>query len=174
MVEWLMVFALGFLTASLSVLAILPLVHARATRLAVRREMLELPISMTEIQAGRDAQRAEFAIATRRLEMRIEELTERLAKQMADLGRKSDQIRRLEIELASKRTPPAASYEDDQQVPAMAENRSGEPSLLEPRGKMSNLNPDLTASPLVASQNADSAKLRKNGAKFRGLNATEI
>ena len=114
-VEWLMIFALGFLTASLSVLAIIPFVHARATRLAARRVMLDVPISMTEIQAAWDAQRAEFAVATRRLEMRIDELTERLTKLMADLGSKSDYIRRLEIELSATRA----------QAPALSECNRG-------------------------------------------------
>ena len=102
MIEWLMIFALGFLTAGLLALALFPAVHARASRLAARRVMVDIPISMAEIGADRDALRAEFAVSMRRLEMRIEELTTKLAEQLAQLGKKSDEVNCLRIELAAR------------------------------------------------------------------------
>jgi hypothetical protein len=105
-VEWFMIFALGFLTGILIALAFLPHVHARAARLAARRMMREAPIAIAEVYADRDALRVQFAVAARRLEMRIDELTAKLAKTRAELGRKSDEINRLNelARLAQART----------------------------------------------------------------------
>ena len=94
-VEWFMIFGLGFLTAGLLALVLFPLVHARGTRLAARRVMREVPFSMADVYADRDALRAQFAVVERQLEMRIEELTAKLATTRAELGRKSDKINRL-------------------------------------------------------------------------------
>jgi hypothetical protein len=57
-----------------------------------------LPMSLSEVQAERDLLRAEYAMAMRRLELRIEHLTDTCAHQMATLGRNADLINRLQIE----------------------------------------------------------------------------
>ncbi len=67
-----MIFGLGFLLASLCALIALPTVNARATRLARRRIEATLPVSTAEVAAERDHLRAEFAVAQRRLERRVE------------------------------------------------------------------------------------------------------
>jgi len=102
MIEAIMYFGLGFLVASLIALVILPLVHARSARLAARRLLAELPVSMAEIHADRDTLRAEFAMATRRLELRVEALQETLADQQIELARKSDEVNRLHLDLGEK------------------------------------------------------------------------
>jgi hypothetical protein len=63
MVEPLMFVGIGFLLAGLLVIGVIPLVHARAVRLTMRRLEAMKPLSMTEIQADKDQLRAEFAIA---------------------------------------------------------------------------------------------------------------
>jgi hypothetical protein len=103
MIEPIMYFAIGFLLAALSVLVVTPLVHGRAVRLTMRRLEATMPLSMAEVQADKDLQRAEFAMSTRRLETTVEQLRTRGAGQLAELGRKGDAINRLKIELGTLR-----------------------------------------------------------------------
>ena len=56
-------------------------------------------MQMGEIQADKDLLRAEFAMATRRLEIIIEQLRNKNASQLIELGRKSNVINRLKLEL---------------------------------------------------------------------------
>src|SRR5215471_16128536 len=102
MIEPIMYFGLGFLMASLLGLVILPLVHARAVRLTARRLEAATPVSMAEIQADKDQLRAEFAMSTRRLEISVEQLKAKTTSQLAELGKKSDAINRLKLELGEK------------------------------------------------------------------------
>jgi myosin heavy subunit len=102
MVEPIMFFGLGFLAASLFGLIIVPFVHGRAVRLTVRRLESATPVSMAEIQADKDQLRAEFAMSTRRLEMSVDQLKTKSSSQLAEIGKKSDVINRLKIELGEK------------------------------------------------------------------------
>src|SRR6266568_3006506 len=72
MIEPIMFVGIGFLVAGLLVIGVIPLVHARAVRLTMRRLEALTPLSMAEIQADKDQLRAEFAMSTRRLEMSVE------------------------------------------------------------------------------------------------------
>ena len=71
MVEATMHVTLGFLTASLLALVIIPLIHDRAVRLTLRRINAAMPLSIEEIQTEKDQLRAEFAMSTRRRVRRI-------------------------------------------------------------------------------------------------------
>jgi len=102
MVEPIMFFGLGFLAAALIGLVIVPFVHARAVRLTTRRLEAATPLSMAEIQADKDQLRAEFAMSTRRLEMSVENLKTKTTGQLAELGKKTDSINRLKMELGEK------------------------------------------------------------------------
>jgi chromosome segregation ATPase len=77
-------------------------VHNRAVRLTTRRLEAATPLSMAEIQADKDQLRAEFAMSARRLEMSVEQLKNRTTSQLADLGKKTDMINRMKIELGEK------------------------------------------------------------------------
>ncbi|MGB9317468.1 MAG: hypothetical protein WCB62_20940, partial [Pseudolabrys sp.] len=79
------------------------LVHGRAVRLTTRRLEAKIPSSMAEILADKDLLRAEFATSTRRLETSIEQLRAESASQLAELGRKSDAVNRIKIELHALR-----------------------------------------------------------------------
>ncbi|MDP4005260.1 hypothetical protein [Methylobacterium sp. NEAU K] len=83
MIETALIFALGFLVASLCGLLLLPALNARAARLARRRAEARLPLSPAEIAAERDFLRAQFAVQQRRLERRVETVQ---AKRHADLA----------------------------------------------------------------------------------------
>jgi len=102
MIEPIMYFGIGFLVAALIGLVAVPLVHARAVRLTIRRLEAATPLSMAEIQADKDQLRAEFAMSTRRLEMSVENLKTKSTSQLAELGMKGDAINQLKIELGEK------------------------------------------------------------------------
>ena len=102
MIEPIMYGAIGFLISMLCGLMIVPLVHNRAVRLTTRRLEAATPLSMAEIQADKDQLRAEFAMSARRLEMNVEQLKNRTTSQLAELGKKSDAINRMKIELGEK------------------------------------------------------------------------
>ncbi|MGJ5046825.1 hypothetical protein ACQR09_07135 [Bradyrhizobium oligotrophicum] len=102
MVEPIMYFAIGFLIAMLCALMVVPLVHNRAVRLTARRLEAATPLSMAEIQADKDQLRAEFAMSARRLEMSVDALKNKATGQLADLGKKTDAINRMKIELGEK------------------------------------------------------------------------
>lgn len=102
MVEPIMYLAIGFLLSILCGLAIMPLVHNRAVRLTTRRLEAATPLSMAEIQADKDQLRAEFAMSARRLEMSVDQLKNKTTSQLAELGKKSDAINRMKIELGEK------------------------------------------------------------------------
>jgi chromosome segregation ATPase len=102
MIEPIMFFGIGFLVASLLTLIFVPLVHGRAVRLTTRRLEAATPLSMAEIQADKDQLRAEFAMSTRRLEMSVEQMKAKTTGQLAELGKKTDAINRLKVELSEK------------------------------------------------------------------------
>jgi chromosome segregation ATPase len=102
MIEPIMYVAIGFLVSMLCGLMIVPLVHNRAVRLTTRRLEAATPLSMAEIQADKDQLRAEFAMSARRLEMSVEQLKNKTTSQLAELGKKSDAINRMKIELGEK------------------------------------------------------------------------
>jgi chromosome segregation ATPase len=102
MIEPIMFFGIGFLVAALFGLVIIPLVHGRAVRLTMRRLEAATPLSMAEIQADKDQLRAEFAMAARRLEMSVDQLKNKTTSQLAELGKKTDAINRMKIELGEK------------------------------------------------------------------------
>src|SRR5262249_45651455 len=102
MVEPIMFVAIGFLVAGLLVIGVIPLVHARAVRLTMRRLEALTPLSMAEIQADKDQLRAEFAMSTRRLEMSVEQMKAKTTNQLAEIGKKSEAIGRLKLELGEK------------------------------------------------------------------------
>ena len=102
MIEPIMFVGIGFLLASLLVIGIIPLVHARAERLTTRRLEALTPLSMAEIQAEKDQLRAEFAMSTRRLEMSVEQLKAKCTSQLTEIGKKSDAIGRLKLDLGEK------------------------------------------------------------------------
>lgn len=102
MVEPIMYLAIGFLISMLLWLMIVPLVHNRAVRLTTRRLEAATPLSMAEIQADKDQLRAEFAMSARKLEMNVDQLKNKTTSQLAELGKKSDAVNRLRLELSEK------------------------------------------------------------------------
>lgn len=102
MVEQMMIFGLGFLIAAAFFLMFTPLVHNRAVRLTTRRLREAMPVALSEIGAERDRQRAEFAMAVRRLEVMADELRAKTMTHVAELGKKSKAVDRLREEIAKR------------------------------------------------------------------------
>ena len=102
MIELIMYLGIGFLVAALLGLLFIPLVHNRAVRLTMKRLEASMPLSIAEVRADKDQVRAEFAVSTRRLEMRIEKLKAQTASQLAELGKKTDAINLLKKDIAEK------------------------------------------------------------------------
>jgi hypothetical protein len=50
------------------------------------------------VQAEKDLLRAEFAMSTRRLEMTVEQLVNKITSQVVELSKKDDIINRLKVE----------------------------------------------------------------------------
>src|SRR5947209_639901 len=78
------------------------LARARAVRLTQRRLEAMTPMSMAEIHADKDQLRAEFAMSTRRLEMSVEQMKAKTSSQLAEIGKKSEAVGRLKLELGEK------------------------------------------------------------------------
>ena len=100
MIDSIMYFGIGFLVAALLGLLFVPLVHNRAVRLTMKRLEASTPLSIAEIRADKDQLRAEFAMTTRRLEMRIEKLQTQTTTQLAEVGKRTDAINQFKKELA--------------------------------------------------------------------------
>jgi chromosome segregation ATPase len=100
-IEQAMIFALGFLVAGLLSLLFVPVLSRRALRLAMARLRMLVPLSPAEIVAERDQIRAEHAVATRRLEQKLEGLAQANAELMIREGRLGTRLTRLEQEHAA-------------------------------------------------------------------------
>jgi chromosome segregation ATPase len=84
---------LGFLSAALIAALIAPAFWRRAVRLTRERVVAAMPMTLEEIQAGKDAVRAEFAMATRRLELALKAQQDRAAAQAIELGRVREDLK---------------------------------------------------------------------------------
>ncbi|MBI5262053.1 MAG: hypothetical protein HY852_09595 [Bradyrhizobium sp.] len=162
MVEPIMYLAIGFLIAMLCALAVVPLVHNRAVRLTTRRLEAATPLSMAEIQADKDQLRAEFAMSARRLEMNVEQLKNRTTSQLAELGKKTDAINRMKIELGEKNATifalEAREKAMKEQLRATEEEfntktealRAAEQALAEKQSELAKLNSELSDRSMTA------------------------
>jgi chromosome segregation ATPase len=162
MIEPIMYLAIGFLVSMLCGLMIVPLVHNRAVRLTTRRLEAATPLSMAEIQADKDQLRAEFAMSARRLEMNVEQLKSRTTSQFAELGKKTDAINRMKIELGEKNATifslEAREKAVKEQLRATEEEfaakteslRQAEQALTDKRGELAKINAELNDRSMVA------------------------
>src|ERR1700748_140152 len=162
MVEPIMYLAIGFLVSMLFGLMIVPLVHNRAVRLTTRRMEAATPLSMAEIQADKDQLRAEFAMSARRLEMSVDQLKNKTTSQLAELGKKSDAINRMKIELGEKNATifslEAREKAVKEQLRATEEEfaaktqllRGAEPALTDKQAELAKINSELSDRSMTA------------------------
>ncbi|BAV47428.1 hypothetical protein MesoLj113a_24560 [Mesorhizobium sp. 113-1-2] len=102
MVQSVLFFALGFLCAGFLALIVAPAVWRRAVALTRRRIEASIPLTQAEIQADKDRVRAEYAMATRRLEMNVKALREKAAEQLVEINRGREALKGLAIERTDK------------------------------------------------------------------------
>src|SRR4029079_3800282 len=91
--------ALGFLVASLLALMLVPPLWNRAVRLTTRRIESTMPLSMTDIQADKDQQRAEFAIELRRVEVALEKAKDKATRELVESNRRRVEVTEIRSEL---------------------------------------------------------------------------
>ncbi|CAH2404486.1 hypothetical protein [Mesorhizobium escarrei] len=102
MVQSVLFFVLGFLCAGFLALLIVPAIWRRAVMLTRKRVEGAMPLTLAEIQAEKDRIRAEFAMATRRLEMSVKSLREKSAEQLVEIGRGREALKELALERKDK------------------------------------------------------------------------
>jgi chromosome segregation ATPase len=102
LIQAVMYFALGLLTASLIVLVVTPAIWRRAMRLTKARIESSVPLSLSEIQAEKDQLRAGFAVASRRLEIEIDKLRDTVAEQVVEINRGRDEMLALHTSLEAR------------------------------------------------------------------------
>ena len=93
-----LIFLLGFLSAGFIALIVAPMVWRRAVALTRKRIEAAVPLTLTEIQADKDRMRAEFAMATRRLEINFKNFREKAAAQIVEINRNREELKHLMTE----------------------------------------------------------------------------
>ncbi|TGV14425.1 hypothetical protein EN816_09705 [Mesorhizobium sp. M8A.F.Ca.ET.173.01.1.1] len=102
MVQSVLFFTLGFLCAGFLALMVAPAVWRRAVALTRRRIEASIPLTQAEIQADKDRVRAEYAMTTRRLEINVKTLREKVAEQLVEINRGREALKGLAVERAEK------------------------------------------------------------------------
>jgi len=102
LVQSVLFFVLGFLCAVFLVSLVAPAVWRRAVVLTRRRLEASLPLTPAEIQADKDRVRAEYAMTTRRLEITVKNLQEKVAEQLVEIGRGREALKGLAVEKKDK------------------------------------------------------------------------
>ena len=103
-VETIMLVALGFAVAALIALFLGRFAWVFALRLGKKRMQRAAPSTIAELQADRDRLRAEYAMLSRKLELRMNDLKIKLAEQMAEVSRNRNRIDHLITEVRSRDT----------------------------------------------------------------------
>ena len=98
MVQSVLIFAFGFLAAAFLALAVGPAIWRRSAELTRKRIEASLPLTLNELQADKDQQRAEFAIAVRKVEAKNKSLQDRLTAQLADIAANRERARQFMAE----------------------------------------------------------------------------
>lgn len=92
MVQSVLLFALGFLAAAFLAFLFAPAIWQRAVHLTKKRIEASVPLTLNEVQADKDQQRAEFALSTRKLEINVKSLKEKVTTQQIDVTRVNQEL----------------------------------------------------------------------------------
>jgi chromosome segregation ATPase len=106
---------IGFLFAALLALGLVAAIRMRAGRTAVLRLQSMPPPVMTVIEADMDQVHSQIAVATRRLEICVEQMKSKTTNQLAEIGKTSETVGRLKAELA-ERTATLALLQDKERA----------------------------------------------------------
>jgi chromosome segregation ATPase len=107
---------IGFLFAVLIAFGTVSAVRMRASRSAVLRLPSMPPPVMSVIEADMDQVHSQIAVATRRLEICVEQMKSKTTNQLAEIGKSSETISRLKAELAERNAVLAALQDKERTV----------------------------------------------------------
>jgi chromosome segregation ATPase len=107
---------IGFLFAVLLAVGTIAAMRMRASRSAVLRLQSMPPPVMTVIEADMDQVHSQIAVATRRLEICVEQMKSKTTNQLAEIGKTSETIGRLKAELAERNATLAALQDRERNV----------------------------------------------------------
>lgn len=112
MIEYLLLFALGFLAATLLALIIAPVIHRRIITLTERRIRASVPLSTAEIRAEKDSARAAYAVENARLAVELRDQRDHLSNETARAVRLQESLAEAHAaNLAARQTIEAANEE---------------------------------------------------------------
>ncbi len=97
-----MLIVLGFAVALLLALVLGKMLWGQAIGLGKRRSRREDPLTVASLQADKDKLRAEAAMLSRKLELRLNDLKTRLAEQTAEVSRNRNRVDRLAGEIKDR------------------------------------------------------------------------
>jgi len=100
--ETIMLIVLGFAVALLLALVLGKMLWGQAIGLGKRRSRREDPLTVASLQADKDKLRAEAAMLSRKLELRLNDLKTRLAEQTAEVSRNRNRVDRLAGEIKDR------------------------------------------------------------------------
>lgn len=100
--ETLMLVVLGFALAALIALFIGRFAWGVALRLGARRMQRQVPSTVAELQSERDRLRAEYAMLSRKLDLRFSDIKMRMAEQMAEVTRNRNRVETLTGEVKKR------------------------------------------------------------------------
>ncbi len=103
-IETIMLVALGFVVAALVALLISRIGWSYAVKLGNRRTERDAPAKIAGLQAERDQLRAEYAMLSRKLELRLDDLKTRLAEQTAEVTRNRNRVDNMVAEIKQRDT----------------------------------------------------------------------
>ena len=95
-------FALGFLVAGFLALLVAPSIWRRAVYLTRKRIESAVPLTANELQADKDKQRAEHAMALRRVEINVEKLRAKSTLDAQRIVGQTEEIKLLKAEAAAQ------------------------------------------------------------------------
>jgi myosin heavy subunit len=101
-IETIMLVALGFAIAALIALFLSRFFWAVALRLGNKRLLRSTPTTIAELRADRDRLRAEYAMLSRKLQLKMGNIKTRLAEQMAEVTRNRNRIDHLIVEVRTR------------------------------------------------------------------------
>lgn len=104
MIEWGMVFALGFFSAVLFGVLSLPGMWRRALIAARRQIEASSPITAAEVAADKDQLRADFAIRASKLQTQLEDQKAKASSRLIEIGKRDEAVQSMRAQvLAQKR-----------------------------------------------------------------------
>lgn len=144
MIEFVLLFALGFLAAALVALIVAPIIHRRVVSLTERRIRASVPLSVAEIRAEKDMARAAYAAENARLSVDLkhnrDQLTESVARGtrlsnelVAIRAEKLDAVKTIEEQESSIRDLNAQMHDRDAKITTLTGNFSDAARLAEAR-----------------------------------------